>query len=71
MLSDRASLVRTATLGYRHQERYDDPEDALWSGRKRLLRSDGVASMSDETGPWERTLSELNALAEDREAEGW
>ena len=27
--------------------------------------------MSDETGPWERTLSELNALAEDRKAEGW
>jgi len=27
--------------------------------------------MSDETGSWERTLSELDALTEELEAEGW
>jgi len=27
--------------------------------------------MSDETGPWERTLSEMDALAEELRAEGW
>lgn len=27
--------------------------------------------MSDEIGPWERTLSEMDALAEELEAEGW
>jgi hypothetical protein len=27
--------------------------------------------MSDETGPWERTLAEMDALAEELRAEGW